>query len=138
MKEMSTSIDDMWGEKGGRQRTLEGEEFIVELVAGVELEELVGGDDEGICGGVLCNLKGSHIVLAFCAQGDVYIYMYVFVCEREKGLVITYNVVCQTTEKSAQCRSRLIPLVKQCSPCRSLSLRHNRRPWLRRQRMSSV
>lgn len=61
------------GGKGGGQRTLEGEEFIVELVAGVEFEELVGGDDEGICGGVLCNLKGLHILLAFGVQEDIYV-----------------------------------------------------------------
>lgn len=36
---------------------MKGEEFVVELVAGVEFEEFVRGDDEGVCGGVFCNLK---------------------------------------------------------------------------------
>lgn len=52
-------------EKGG-QRTLEGKEFIVELVAGVELEELVGGNDEGVCGRIFRDL--SVLVLAYMSK----------------------------------------------------------------------
>lgn len=52
-------------EKRG-QRTLEGEEFVVELVAGVEFEELVGGDDEGVCGGVFRDL--DVLVLAYISN----------------------------------------------------------------------
>lgn len=40
---------------------MKGEEFVVELVAGVEFEELVGGDDEGVCGGVFRDLDNFHI-----------------------------------------------------------------------------
>jgi hypothetical protein len=45
--------------KGENIRTLEGEEFVFEFVAAVEFEELVGGDDEGVCGGVFGNLEDS-------------------------------------------------------------------------------
>lgn len=44
---------------------MEGEEFVVELVAAVELEELVGGDDERVCGGVFGNLKDFMSVYVF-------------------------------------------------------------------------
>lgn len=40
-----------------RRHTLEGKEFVVELVAGVEFQQLVGGDDEGVCWRVLGNLQ---------------------------------------------------------------------------------
>lgn len=45
---------------------MEGKEFVVELVAGVEFEELVGGDDEGVCGGVFCDLH--VLVLAYMSK----------------------------------------------------------------------
>lgn len=39
----------------GVEDALEGKEFVVELVAGVEFQQLVGGDDEGVCWRVLGN-----------------------------------------------------------------------------------
>lgn len=39
----------------GVEDALEGKEFVVELVPGVKLEQLVGGDDEGVCWRVLGN-----------------------------------------------------------------------------------
>lgn len=45
---------------------MKGEEFVVELVAGVEFEELVGGDDEGVCGGVFRDL--DVLVLAYISN----------------------------------------------------------------------
>jgi hypothetical protein len=63
--ECEYKLDGVWGKGIKGQRTLEGKEFVVELVAGVEFEELVGGDDEGVCGGVFRNLRVFMLVYMF-------------------------------------------------------------------------
>ena len=53
------------------RRTLEGKEFVVELVPAVELQQLVWGDDERVCWRVLGNLHSPSSVLWTSERGEV-------------------------------------------------------------------
>lgn len=84
---------------------MKGKEFVVELVAGVEFEELVRGDDEGVCWGVLGNLK-------------IHLFISLVIRQKERGWhqVYTYDMICQSAEEPAQGGRRLISLVEERHP----------------------